>query len=164
MFIMNEENTIVQLYTNSLGSVYDILMENMTRTFLDSEKVHVNYSAKTRTMTEALTTFGERTEKLDVDRVVVISTLPKQLQYEPREQFNETIFRLICLKFDLESGVIDRIIRFPLVDDVVDQVTHFLLTTNKMHEKAESSRYFYKYDLIPYLMYIMSDNKGYMVL
>lgn len=78
-------------------------------------------------MTEVLTTFGERTKKLDVDCVVIISTLPMQLQYEPQEQFNETIFRLISLKFDLESGVIDRIIRFPFIAGVQDQVTHFLL-------------------------------------
>ncbi|CAG9530502.1 unnamed protein product [Cercopithifilaria johnstoni] len=72
-------------------------------------------------MAEVLTTFGEKTKKLYVDRVVIISTLPMQLQYEPREQFNETIFRLISLKFDLESGAIDRIIRFPLINSVLDQ-------------------------------------------
>uniref|UniRef100_A0A0R3RRT9 RRM domain-containing protein n=1 Tax=Elaeophora elaphi TaxID=1147741 RepID=A0A0R3RRT9_9BILA len=72
-------------------------------------------------MTEMLTTFGEKTKKLDVGRVVIISTLPMQLQNEPREQFNETIFRLISLKFDLESGTIDRIIRFPLINGVLDQ-------------------------------------------
>lgn len=77
-------------------------------------------------MTEALTTFGEKTKKLDIDRVVIISTLPMQLQYESRKQFNETIFHLISLKFDLESGAVDRIIRFPLIDGVLDQVTFFI--------------------------------------
>uniref|UniRef100_A0A1I7V6P6 RRM domain-containing protein n=1 Tax=Loa loa TaxID=7209 RepID=A0A1I7V6P6_LOALO len=72
-------------------------------------------------MVEVLTTFGEKTEKLDIDRVVIISTLPIRLQYESREQFNKTIFRLISLKFDLGCDVIDRIIRFPLIDGVSDQ-------------------------------------------
>uniref|UniRef100_A0A8R1XLN6 RRM domain-containing protein n=1 Tax=Onchocerca volvulus TaxID=6282 RepID=A0A8R1XLN6_ONCVO len=68
-----------------------------------------------------LTTFGEKTKKLDTDRVVIINTLPMQLQHEPQEQFNETIFRLINLKFNLNNDVIDRIIRFPLISDDADQ-------------------------------------------
>ncbi|VDO45912.1 unnamed protein product, partial [Onchocerca flexuosa] len=72
-------------------------------------------------MTEMLTTFGEKTKKLDTDRAVIINTLPMRLQHEPQEQFNETIFRLISLKFNLKNDVIDRIIRFPLIDDDPDQ-------------------------------------------
>ncbi|KAL3993636.1 hypothetical protein ACH3XW_18375 [Acanthocheilonema viteae] len=70
---------------------------------------------------EMLTTFSEKMKKLDVERVVIISNLPMPLQYEPREQVIEIIFQLISLKFDLEIGAIDRIIRFPLIDGVLDQ-------------------------------------------
>uniref|UniRef100_A0A915PWJ1 RRM domain-containing protein n=1 Tax=Setaria digitata TaxID=48799 RepID=A0A915PWJ1_9BILA len=72
-------------------------------------------------MMEVLTTFGEKKKKLDVNCVIVISTLPIKLQHVSREQFNETIFHMIRLKFDLESGVIDRIIRFPWIDCGPDQ-------------------------------------------
>ncbi|VDM10043.1 unnamed protein product, partial [Wuchereria bancrofti] len=72
-------------------------------------------------MTKELTTFGEKTEKLDFNRVIIISTLPIKLLFEPREQFNQTIFRLINLKFNLGNDVIDRIIRYPLIESIPDQ-------------------------------------------
>ncbi|EJW85899.1 hypothetical protein WUBG_03190 [Wuchereria bancrofti] len=81
-------------------------------------------------MTKELTTFGEKTEKLDFNRVIIISTLPIKLLFEPREQFNQTIFRLINLKFNLGNDVIDRIIRYPLIESIPDQVIDIITLTD----------------------------------
>ncbi|VDN84096.1 unnamed protein product [Brugia pahangi] len=70
---------------------------------------------------DELTTYGAKTEKLDFNRVVIISTLPIKLQFESQEQFNQTIFRLINLKFNLGNDVIDRIIRYPLIESIPNQ-------------------------------------------
>ncbi|MCP9261793.1 hypothetical protein DINM_004507 [Dirofilaria immitis] len=68
----------------------------------------------------------------------------RELQYGPREQFNETIFRLISLKFDLDSGDIDRIIRFPLIGGdpdqmMIDSPNIILIGTNLYHPAFGSS-------------------------
>lgn len=67
-------------------------------------------------MTEELKTFGDKAEKLDVSRAVVINELPSGLQWASAQHFNDSIFELIRAKFGLEKDAVDHIFRFPSSD------------------------------------------------
>ncbi|VDN25750.1 unnamed protein product [Gongylonema pulchrum] len=68
-------------------------------------------------MSEELTTFGDRKRKLVAAHVLIIGSLPAVWQGQSAAHFNDSIFELMQAKFDLGRETIDRIIRFPWVDD-----------------------------------------------